>query len=426
MANEGITDSKKLISAVVKTIARLKKEYAYPDDYGIRITTLGTGGFLPQMIYDLGQAFSSDSFHIIEENSSMELSLFRPIYLKLVNNAHRLRIKALALNGITFNQDDLITEYKNFPIDAADDADSDDEHRRNSPPASPKHPSPKQKKGKKKGAKQPPPKVPSVEEVPKNILEFYIHDMCKELQRHLGFVLELPKRHHKLLKGKEVMKLVINCRDVQFKEQTIEEVIMYEDLPVNAADNVEDSVVSIAQQHCRLLAMKAVDRSADCILKLDRINAKESLASGTTSIQDYTDSISNYLTSEDPFEFLTQFTQPILTNLECFEGLIGDYNVKWDDVWGRLKAFSSSLSRETPTATGVCADGAEMFETREIQKKLGRVCSLLFDVYRSKGIPTDTVDKYLSVVKELEARWESSKDYIPDPEPVMVFNFKLE
>lgn len=105
--------------------------------------------------------------------------------------------------------------------------------------------------------------------------------------------------------------------------------------------------------------------------------------------------------------------------------MVGDYNVRWDDAWARLKALSSCLSRETPTATGVYVEGAAMYETRELQKKLNAMSSTLRDLYRSKGLTTDTIDKYLDVVKELEARWEASKDYIPDPEPVTVFNFKL-
>ena len=67
MANEGISDSTELLSEMTKRIDVLREECRFESDYVIKFSTLGTGGFLPELIYDIGQAFSSDPFYFLDD-----------------------------------------------------------------------------------------------------------------------------------------------------------------------------------------------------------------------------------------------------------------------------------------------------------------------------------------------------------------------
>jgi len=67
MANEGISDSAELLGEINKRIDSLREECHFEPDYVIKFSTLGTGGFLPELVYDIGQAYSSDPFYFLDD-----------------------------------------------------------------------------------------------------------------------------------------------------------------------------------------------------------------------------------------------------------------------------------------------------------------------------------------------------------------------
>jgi len=69
MANEGVTDSAALVSEIRRRVDALRADCHFAADYAVNIATLGTGGFLPQLVYDVGRAFSSDPFYFLDDRS---------------------------------------------------------------------------------------------------------------------------------------------------------------------------------------------------------------------------------------------------------------------------------------------------------------------------------------------------------------------
>ena len=69
MANEGISDSAELLGEISKRVdvGLLREECHFESDYVIKFSTLGTGGFLPELVYDIGHAFSSDPFYFLDD-----------------------------------------------------------------------------------------------------------------------------------------------------------------------------------------------------------------------------------------------------------------------------------------------------------------------------------------------------------------------
>ena len=53
--NEGIVDAHTLIDEFHSRTYELKHTHNYPDGYEIRLTVIGTEGFLPSVLFDLGQ-----------------------------------------------------------------------------------------------------------------------------------------------------------------------------------------------------------------------------------------------------------------------------------------------------------------------------------------------------------------------------------
>jgi len=73
MANEGISDSVELLAEISKRVDVLREECHFEPDYVIKFSTLGTGGFLPELVYDIGHAFSSDPFYFLDDRYVMGL-----------------------------------------------------------------------------------------------------------------------------------------------------------------------------------------------------------------------------------------------------------------------------------------------------------------------------------------------------------------
>ena len=67
MANEGISDSSEMLSEITRRVDSLREECHFEPDYVVKFSTLGTGGFLPELIYDIGQTFSSDPFYFLDD-----------------------------------------------------------------------------------------------------------------------------------------------------------------------------------------------------------------------------------------------------------------------------------------------------------------------------------------------------------------------
>ena len=67
MANEGISESSELLMEIRRRVDLLRDECHFSGDYVVKFSTLGTGGFLPELIYDVGQAFSSDPFYFLDD-----------------------------------------------------------------------------------------------------------------------------------------------------------------------------------------------------------------------------------------------------------------------------------------------------------------------------------------------------------------------
>jgi len=67
MANEGVADSTELLAEIRRRVDALRDECHFDDDYTVKFSTLGTGGFLPELIYDIGHEFSTDPFYFVDD-----------------------------------------------------------------------------------------------------------------------------------------------------------------------------------------------------------------------------------------------------------------------------------------------------------------------------------------------------------------------
>lgn len=364
MSNEGITNSEEIIREIRKKMKTIKEECHYGSDYAIRFSTLGTGGFLPEMLFQIGQTFSSDAFFFLDEESTLELDLMLPILLKQNSAVDGVKIIVSTFNGVHLDHDNMSKEYTMNDGRTKTETETDRE-------------------------------------------TYFIYDIAFGSSRHLSCSVKLPHKHKKLLKGKEILKIEVSYRDVFMCSRTIEKIIYYSEIPTKESKNDEMNVLVTAKQECRMIACKALDRASVVVAKLDRTMAKTILQTAVQDLRSYFERISNdFCTLEEGHVELSDWVDSLVANLDKCDRFIGNFAVRWDDAWAQMKALQSSMAREVPSTTGTYADGVEIFSAPKVKDRLSDLSELLKVMYIALGLSTDTLDKYQKVVEELETRLE--------------------
>ncbi len=366
MANEGYTETEDMIRELRKSIRSLKKDNKFSEDYTVKLTTLGTGGFLPELLYDIGQTFSSDAFYFLEEGTSLELNLMKPVLLRDSALVSSVNVDIKTMHGVLLDKENMTNEYEQCNEDDSQTLDASSAH-------------------------------------------YCIHDIAADLQRHLVCILRLPSKHKKALKNKEIMTMKVKYRDRNLVMRTVQKTLSYIDLPPKNKNTLEKDIIIASEHETRLSAQKSLDRSADSMKKLDRASAKHSIQTGANYIRDYSEYIGT-IVSEESYEYLLHKIDPLVANLDYCDRFLGDLSVRWDDAWARLKAMSSSLAREVPTASGVYLHGAELFVPQHVDERMDDLCSRLREMYVALGLSTETIDRYKTVMKELQEKLEKLEE----------------
>ena len=321
--------------------------------------------FLPELLFNIGQTFSSDAFFHLSEQASMELDLMLPILLKQNTAVANINLTITTLNGVQLEMDGMTREYLVKSLENRSTANQET----------------------------------SVQET------FFIYDIALEMSRHIMCCLKLPKKHKKVLKGKEILKIEISYKDSLMCSRTLEKVVYYHEIPAKENKNVEFDVVESSKQICRIKACQALDKAAVFISKLDRSSAKIIIDGTINDLQCYGEGISNdFCTSEESHIQISDWIDIITANLECCKNFIGDFAVRWDDAWGRIRALESSLMREVPSSSGIYANRKELFSSPKIKDKIQELLRNLKDIYANLGLSSETLDQYQTVIVELEMK----------------------
>jgi hypothetical protein len=377
MANEGLTESADLIGEINRRIRTLKDECHFESDYTIKFATLGTGGFLPELLYNVGQTFSSDAFFFLDDRMNMEMDLMTPVLLRQSAAVGNVRVTIDAVNRVLLDRSDASNEYitkepSSQQSDVSDTTQTD---------------------------------------ICSDTESYLIHDIATGLSRHILIRLLLPKKHKKILKGKDVLKIHVSYQDPLMCSRTINTSVAYADIPAKDAYNAEPDLLATAVQELRLRATRAIDVAATHVARLDRATARDVLRCAVDQLHAYHDSTMDDLGDESRIE-LTDWADLLTANVEHCDRLVADLAVRWDDAWGRLKALASSMSREVPGSAGVYADGKELYRAPEaMRERMGQVSNLLREMYLGLGLTTDVLDRYQNVVEELEEKLDERSLY---------------
>ncbi|ELT98426.1 hypothetical protein CAPTEDRAFT_224679 [Capitella teleta] len=367
MANEGLIESSSMIEAIRRKINLLKDDCHYEKDYHVKISAMGTAGFLPEMLFDVGQTFSSDPYYFLEDGASLELNLMRPILLRKSSLVTNVKVNITTLNGVLLNNYSSSREFEAHDDDLVADS---------------------------------------------TTKRYHVHDIACDMQKHFCCVLRLPHKHKKQLKGKEIMRIEVQFTDAKMTKHSVEKTVFYDEIPKKEANNVEQDVLMTARQCCRLQAQTAITVAAKYMKKLNRAAARSHLEDTMNEMRAYCEYVANFLTGEENYhDLMENYVEVLIANLEFCSKFLVDYMVRWDDAWGRLMALASSLGREVPTATGVYKEDAELFSAPKMQDKLTDLCARLRDIYASHGLCTDMLDQHIKMVKELEAKLAEQQSY---------------
>lgn len=100
MSNEGVRDTASIISDMRRAIAAIRLDCHFEDDYTVRVSAVGTGGFFPETLCEIAQTFSSDPFFLLLNKAYLELSLIKPVVQRQQGKLFNIFIELTPLNGV--------------------------------------------------------------------------------------------------------------------------------------------------------------------------------------------------------------------------------------------------------------------------------------------------------------------------------------
>ncbi|ESO10795.1 hypothetical protein HELRODRAFT_167294 [Helobdella robusta] len=418
MPNEGILDREDLKREIRKRIRRVQQECHYDPDYTIKISTAGTSGFFPESLYNLSRSFSSSPFHHLGEESDLSSDLMLPILYMMETAIANVKVTITALNGVQFetlNTEDVIktpvskTDSSNSPGSTFETVFSStawDEYRlvkRLKSKTPPKH--------KLESTRSNPLSPDSTDKSASPLFdpfpffsphlhrEYLVHDLAVDMERHILLPLLLPKKHKKLLKGKDVLSISITYRDSTTNNAKLQKVINFQDIPIKNENNDECSLLAVANCICRIMTCEALDRAAGLLEKLDRNSGVITLDTTMDTLKRDCESLfkADSSNEDETLANVYKMLDPYLANLNRCKCYTADFSVRWDDVWSRLKSLRSSLSLEILTSPVVYVDKSQLFLTENIEKKKKLIKRLL------PKIKNEVLDSRRSSVADVDA-----------------------
>ncbi|CAH1796819.1 unnamed protein product [Owenia fusiformis] len=362
LANKGIKDANKLIPAMRRRLDKVGRELDI-EDYDVTISAFSTGGYIPELLFQVGQSFSSDAFYFLDDDTDLEVAMMKPVLMRESSVASGIKVHLKALNGVTFQVDESTNEFR---VQSYEDDDADDNQ----------------------------------------ILEYFIHDISPNMERHVIVVLDLPEGHEKTLKGKDVMKIEVRFRDKEMARKRMRGTVSYSKVPLNEDETSEKALLKVGQQESRNEAYKALRKSTDTLTRRARPKASRDIEEGIVEIQSLCEHIGDLLTSEDSENDLLQYAKPLITNLEYCIKFLRDPHIAEEDAWCKMTSMSSAIIRESPAAGGTFAEGADLFLPSIIEEKIRDLRSRLVSLYESRGLSPVQLKFYERTLEQLKDRIE--------------------
>ena len=379
MSNEGLRDTTVVISEMRKTMAAVRLDCQYEDDYTIRVTAVGTGGFLPETINEIARTFSSDPLFFLLNKAYLELGLMKPISLRQSGQFFNLTIELLALNGVLI-QNSMPSLCFTDPV------------RAESPLLS----------------------TLDGDSCWTTVLRFFVHDMRQSNSRHVLCRLKLPKKHKKILHDQDVLKITVTYRDIDNVPQEMTTKVKYDSLPAKDKYNDHASAVAIFEQETRLRTARAFGEAANCMRKLNRRAASAILTAAIEETKEkFTELVTKWKLTDEAQEEVNISADLYARNLEMWARQLGDMSMSWDDLWGALKCLEQAVARESETIAELYAPDAELFLTCESRQTELRLCDELRRVYVTRGLNTKPLELYelMLQAKDEEERKEERNDH---------------
>lgn len=349
MPNEGLTDSQELTKEINKRVKNIAEECRFDQDYCIKFATVGTGGFYPETLYHLGRLFGSGAFHHLGDDSCLSSDLMLPILSLQESVLTGINMTVTALNGVRFES--LESEPESLPKlkDSAGHvgqysscaweeylllkrpSTSTRSHRTQSLSVGSNRsklvPSRSNPMALGAAGNLYPPQTTQTEELENGAeprQQYLIHDLGIDMEKHILLTIQLPKKHKKILKGKDVLSIVIIYKDHKMTTKQLEMTVAYKDLPPKDSLGNEADIIATYKTLVRIQACSAFDKASSLVAKLDRSTATQVLEGTIDDIRSECERLlTDTCNEEDTYAELYKTIDPLLANLNRCRNYIG-------------------------------------------------------------------------------------------------------
>ncbi|RDD37812.1 hypothetical protein TrispH2_009623 [Trichoplax sp. H2] len=369
-ANEGIINPSKLINKMIDQMGLMGK------GNHVNITTCASGRHRHNLLYRISEEFSSDAFYFIDDSSSIELDMIKPIILRKTAVASDIKLYIDCHHGIQMNKSKMMCNFM-----CCDDDDTVDYN--------------------------PPNQLGQPDATTKECqhVEYYIHDLAESMVKHLSCYLKLPSTDLQSLQDQTAVTIELVYRDL-FTNKICKRklAIPFSKLPQHTLQSTEKSLILSGQQKARRTACHGLHHAAELLQRGKTTRQSVRILNETIDdIRQHCQEVNDMVRS-DSSTHLASYIDPLVNILEYCRRLIDNPSKA---TWAKIKGLASSLEREMPTTTATTLEKEEsdsdmiLFQSVPITSKMYELLDTLVAIYSEKGLDQNALEKYKLQINQL-------------------------
>ena len=386
-ANEGITNPNQLINNMIDQMNLMGK------GNHVNITTCASGRHRHNLLYRISEEFSSDAFYFIDDSSSIELDMIKPLILRKTAVASDIKIYIDCHQSLQMNKSKMMC---NFMCCDDDDQSSYISHGHD------------------------PMDTRSCRYSHCQHVEYYIHDLAESMVKHLTCYLKLPATDLQALQDQTAVTIELVYRDLftnKIRKRKL--AIPFSKLPQHTLQSTEKSLILSGQQKARRTACYGLHHAAE-LLQRGKTTSQSIgiLNQAIDDIRQHCQDVNDMIRSESS-SYLISYINPLVDVLNYCLKLIDSPSKA---TWAKIKALASSLEREMPTTTASKAidqsnSDAVLFQSIPITAKMHELLDNLLTIYNQKGFDRNALQSYKTQMQHLLSKACQS---IPQQPPIVV------
>ncbi|XP_055959017.1 uncharacterized protein LOC126830151 isoform X2 [Patella vulgata] len=353
--NSGITDVDALLHATRERIRQCKPQLALKSDQWLSISCVTTGGNVSEAMYLLSKFCGNDAYYYIDSNTvNPQTDMMIPVLLRKSAIAQFLTMTVLTENGAELDPNNCTWEHsirrKHRPISRATE---------------------------------------SVK------ISYYLHDMPAGSQKH--FAVEVDLKNYRIHESPDLLNVELEFVDNKGNIQTTTKRVKFNDIltQTSSPTEYEKGVILLAKNDIRFSMQASCRKTANIISEKDGSSPEAVLEDGILDIKKLTESYADRARQPETKQTIHIYGREVVKNMSKLLETITKSSRGDGHKWTKIKAVSSSISRETPNVSNLVTGAGNLCPLPAVSDcATNRMRALALKIFQDQRADAEMYKKY--------------------------------